>query len=67
MSATWTSAYPEGQGVFAAGTIWWVCALDPVYCSEPGNVVAVRTATRNVLAAFAAGPAGARHPSGRHV
>jgi hypothetical protein len=62
-----TSYYsaPSGAGVFASGTIWWVCALDAVYCSRPGNIHAVQTATRNVLAVFAQGPAGGSHPSGR--
>jgi hypothetical protein len=53
----------SGAGVFASGTIWWVCAIDAVYCSRPSNVHAVQTATRNVLAAFAGGPSGLVHPS----
>jgi hypothetical protein len=57
----------SGAGVFAAGTIWWVCAIDATYCSEPANVHAVSTATANVLAAFAEGPAGRSHPSGRDL
>ena len=54
----------SGAGVFAAGTIWWVCALDAEYCSVPANTTAVRAATTNVLLAFAQGPAGQTHPSG---
>ena len=54
---------PSGAGVFASGTIWWVCALDGVLCSWPENVPLVRGVTANVLRAFAAGPAGAAHPS----
>jgi hypothetical protein len=60
-----TSYYsaPSGAGVFASGTIWWVCAIDAQFCSSPENVHAVQTATKNVLAAFAAGPAGVVHRS----
>ncbi len=54
----------SGAGVFASGSIWWVCAIEAQYCSAPENVHAVQTATQNVLSAFGAGPAGATHPSG---
>jgi len=54
---------PSGAGVFASGTIWWVCALEANYCSTKSNIHAVTTATLNVLAAFATGPAGKVHPS----
>ena len=57
-------AAASGAGVFASGTIWWICALEAQYCSEPGNIKAVRSATTNVIRAFALGPAGAVHPSG---
>jgi hypothetical protein len=56
-------AAPSGAGVFATGTIWWICALDNL-CSVPENRPFVRTVTTNVLQAFAAGPAGKAHPSG---
>lgn len=55
---------PAGGGVFASGTLWWVCALEARYCSVPANIAPVRAATANVLRAFAAGPAGLVHPSG---
>jgi hypothetical protein len=56
-------AAPSGAGVFATGTIWWICALDSV-CSVPENKPFVRTVTTNVLQAFVSGPAGKAHPSG---
>jgi hypothetical protein len=55
---------PSGAGVFATGTIWWICALDAL-CSVPENKAFVRAVTTNVLQAFAAGPAGTAHPSGK--
>ena len=60
-----TSYYsaPSGAGIFASGTIWWVCAIEAQFCSAQENVHAVQTATQNVLAVFAAGPAGVVHPS----
>ena len=66
-ASTAATAYhttPSGAGVFAAGTIWWVCALDAQYCSTPANTPTVRTATTNVLRVFAHAPAGRDHPSG---
>jgi hypothetical protein len=54
----------SGAGVFATGTIWWICALDAL-CSVPENKAFVRGVTANVLQAFAAGPAGTAHPSGK--
>ena len=58
-----TSYYtaPSGAGVFATGTIWWVCALEAKYCSSAPNIAPVRAATANVLRAFVAGPAGVAH------
>ena len=53
---------PSGGGVFATGTIWWICALDAT-CSVPANGAFVRAVTLNVLRAFAYGPAGWMHPS----
>ena len=55
---------PSGAGVFASGTIWWVTKLVPE-CA-PGTCPhdpAVIQITRNLLAAFAAGPAGLTYPS----
>lgn len=57
-------SHPSGAGIFATGTIWWVCAIDAM-CSVPQNAPIVRRVTLNVLQAFAAGPAGVVHPSGR--
>ena len=56
---------PSGAGVFAAGTIWWVRALDAQYCSTPANTPIIRAATSNVLHVFAHEPAGRAHPSGQ--
>ncbi|HEX2272252.1 MAG TPA: N,N-dimethylformamidase beta subunit family domain-containing protein [Acidimicrobiales bacterium] len=55
---------PSGAGVFATGTNWWISRLGPP-CPPPDichdeRVVRV---TRNVVEAFAAGPAGLEHPS----
>jgi len=60
-----TAAYysaPSGGGVFATGTIWWICALDAT-CSIAANGPFVRGVTVNVLRVFANGPAGWVHPS----
>lgn len=54
---------PSGAGVFASGTIWWVCALEENLCTEPVVRAPVRAATANVLRTFARGPAGVEHPS----
>jgi hypothetical protein len=63
------SAYytvPSGAGVFDAGTMQWVCALGtqcaPVAVTPAGQEF-VRTATLNLLTAFAHGPAGRTHPA----
>lgn len=54
---------PSGAGVFATGTGFWVSKLTPPdFPDSPANPVAL-TVTRNVLLAFAVGPAGAAHPS----
>jgi len=59
---------PSGAGVFATGTNWWVARLNKV-CNpnEPCFEENVDRITRNVLDAFAAGPAGASHPSVSNV
>jgi hypothetical protein len=61
--STWYSA-PSGAGVFAAGTFGWSPLMDDP-C--PDGPVSVRCklvrVTENILRAFAAGPAGAAHPS----
>ncbi|MEP6660987.1 MAG: N,N-dimethylformamidase beta subunit family domain-containing protein [Acidimicrobiales bacterium] len=53
---------PSGAGVFATGTIKWVCAIDAT-CTKAPVPAFVRQVTINVLEAFAAGPAGSAHPS----
>lgn len=54
---------PSGAGVFASGTIAWILALDEAAWKDPRTTTFVRGVTANVLRAFAAGPAGAAHPS----
>lgn len=63
------SAYytvPSGAGVFASGTMRWVCAMRVPGCGYGVNRAAkafVDRATQNLLWAFALGPAGRRHPA----
>jgi hypothetical protein len=63
------SAYytvPSGAGVFASGTMRWVCAMRVPHCGHGVNGAAkvfVDRATQNLLRAFAAGPAGRAHPA----
>ncbi|GAB1692047.1 N,N-dimethylformamidase beta subunit family domain-containing protein [Krasilnikovia sp. M28-CT-15] len=58
----------SGAGVFAAGSLGWVCHLYGTTCAY-GGATAVRTravftaATINLLSAMAVGPLGATHPS----
>ena len=62
------SAYytvPGGAGVFAAGTMRWVCALNRT-CGHGVNTAGEHftdVATANLLRVFAAGPAGKTHPA----
>ena len=51
-----------GAGVFATGTINWICAIDGSCASLEASSV-VRGVTANVLLEFAQGPAGRAHPS----
>jgi hypothetical protein len=53
---------PSGAGVFSSGSIRWITKLTPPGPGSPYDPVAVEV-TKNVLAAFGAGPAGRRHPS----
>jgi len=53
---------PSGAGVFSSGSIVWITKLTPPGPGSPYDAVAVQV-TKNVLAAFGAGPAGLRHPS----
>jgi hypothetical protein len=63
------SAYytaPGGAGVFASGTMRWVCAMRGPHCGHGVGQAAERfvdRATQNLLRAFAAGPAGRVHPA----
>ena len=63
-SAYYTVA--SGAGVFASGTMRWVCAMQGPSCGHGVNRAAERfvdRATQNLLRAFAAGPAGRAHPA----
>jgi hypothetical protein len=63
-SAYYTVA--SGAGVFASGTMRWVCAMRGPSCGHGVNRAAERfvdRATQNLLRAFAAGPAGRAHPA----
>jgi hypothetical protein len=56
----------SGAGVFASGTMRWVCAMRGPSCGHGLTRAAERfvdRATQNLLRAFAAGPAGRRHPA----
>ena len=54
----------SGAGVVATGTNWWISRLNPA-CPPRDGCYDERVAgvTRNILDAFAAGPAGRAHPS----
>jgi hypothetical protein len=63
-SAYYTVA--SGAGVFASGTMRWVCAMRGPSCGHGLTWSAERfvdRATQNLLRAFAAGPAGRTHPA----
>jgi hypothetical protein len=56
----------SGAGVFASGTMRWVCAMRGLSCGHGLTRAAERfvdRATQNLLRAFAAGPAGRTHPA----
>ena len=60
---------PSGAGVFAAGTLRWVCAIDGA-CSGVlgrGTPRFVRIVTANLLRGFSAGPVGMFHPAHDNV
>jgi hypothetical protein len=67
------SAYytvPSGAGVFASGTMRWVCAMRGPHCGHGVGYAAelfVDRATANLLRAFAQGPAGRTHPAQDNV
>jgi hypothetical protein len=60
---------PSGAGVFSTGTTAWVCELTAVCRQDPRSHpdVLILQITRNLLNAFAAGPAGQVHPSRSNV
>ena len=61
--STWYSA-PSGAGVFSAGTFGWSPLMDDPCPNGPVDVrCKLVKVTENILRAFAAGPAGAAHPS----
>jgi hypothetical protein len=56
----------SGAGVFASGTMRWVCAMRGPVCGHGITVAAERfvdRVTENLLRGFAQGPAGRRHPA----
>ncbi len=56
----------SGAGVFASGTMRWVCAMRGPSCGHGLTRAAERfvdRATQNLLRAFATGPAGRAHPA----
>ena len=60
----------SGAGVFASGTMRWVCAMRGPSCGHGLTRAAERfvdRATENLLRAFAAGPAGRTHPAQDNV
>ena len=60
----------SGAGVFASGTMRWVCAIRGPHCGHGLTRAAERfvdRATQNLLRAFAAGPAGQSHPAHDNV
>ena len=53
-------------GVLSVGTMGWICNLDASCANHPGDTGmqrVIRQITANALAAFAAGPAGVKHPA----
>ncbi len=67
-SAYYTVA--SGAGVFASGTMRWVCAMRGPHCGHGLTRAAERfvdRATQNLLRAFAVGPAGHSHPAQDNV
>jgi hypothetical protein len=59
----------SGAGVFSTGTTTWVCELTASCLQDPRSHPDVRILqiTKNLLQAFAAGPAGQLHPSRPNV
>ena len=58
---------PSGAAVFAAGTEYWICGLDP-HCQRADSAGdstrnAITAITTRLLDTYAAGPAGTAHPA----
>ena len=60
-------AAASGAGVFASGSIHWICSIDGLCPTTNEAAGVVRQVTANVLTAFSVGPAGAAHPSVSNV
>jgi hypothetical protein len=58
---------PSGAGVFASGSIHWICSIDGLCPTTNEAAAIVSKVTENVLVAFASGPAGTTHPSVANV
>ncbi|MCZ4100676.1 N,N-dimethylformamidase beta subunit family domain-containing protein [Streptomyces sp. H39-C1] len=57
---------PSGAGVFSSGTLGWTCTVNNDRCSyrvPQSSVKFARKVSENILTAFQAGPAGAKHPA----
>jgi hypothetical protein len=66
----WYCTVASGAGVFASGTMRWVCTMRGPHCGHGLTRAAERfvdRATQNLLRAFAAGPAGRSHPARDNV
>jgi hypothetical protein len=68
-NASWSDmAYytvPSGAGVLSTGTNWWINAISGAY--GPDNQRVTTAVTGRMLAEFAKGPAGRRHPARDNV
>ncbi|GAB2969302.1 hypothetical protein LWP59_13995 [Amycolatopsis acidiphila] len=67
-----TSYYttPSGAAVFAAGTQYWICALEPGCANDHDDTTAhqaISAITLRLLSTYAAGPAGHAHPAHDNV
>ena len=58
---------PSGAGVFASGSIHWICSIDGLCPTTAAAATIVRQVTANVLVTFSTARAGALHPSASNV
>ena len=58
---------PSGAGVFASGSIHWICSIDGLCPTTAAAATIVRQVTENVLVTFSTARAGALHPSTSNV